>query len=1182
MLFCLSLGISWAQTPTPQTDAVPVFARSDVRNGERMSDWLIRNTDSTTDLTVIHWQVPSERAAQESLRSALIHQLQSARGLRSPARHSLIELLRGLPIEGRVLLASADARWLQGSPAQDPVLQANQMVRLLPRPKNVAVLGDDGRVCLVAQSAGAHAIDYVSACQGIHSSSTADWAWLVQADGRVIAVGLSPWNASPVSQTELAPGAWLWAPSRAVNFSQAFSDNLARFLSLQLPAETLFQASEVKSVARVLASPHASAAPAISSSDWGVAGLLQTPSARMRPAGAMAVTFSGAYPYTHGNVMFQPFDWLEAGFRYTDVANRLYGPEIAGTQSYKDKSIDLKVRLLEETGTTPQVALGIRDLGGTGMFSGEYLVANKRWGTWDASLGLGWGYLGARGSLKAPLGFLGNAYTTRPLSSNFSASQDNYQAFFRGDAAVFGGVQWQSEDGRWLVKAELDGNNYQHEPQDNNLLAGSPFNLGLVYRHAPGIELSLGWERGNTAMIGITLQTPLAEIHTPKLLDKALPKVAPMALQAAYSVPWGDVAKDIEEATGWKVESLFQQGASVNLVAQSDGSLYPQERLERATAVLHRYTPATVQHFVVELQQHGLGLARVDVQRSDWVAQRTQAIPPSLRLQAQKVSPTLASDLAPSTALAGEFHRARGANWDFSLAPSYHQILGGPDGFVLYELGVMGSAEWRLNPSSWVAMELKQRLLDNYQAFKYDAPSGLPRVRTDQRQYLTTSALTMPLLQLTHVAELGNNHYASLYGGMLESEFGGVGAEWLYRPWRGAFAFGVDVNRVRQRGYSQNLEFRDYTVNTGHATLYWDTGWNGVQANLMVGSYLAGDRGATLNLQRVFPNGVTMGAWATRTNVAKEVFGEGTFEKGIFVSVPFDLMLPKSSPGMASFVWQPLTRDGGARLNRSVELYGVTHLRDSRPWTWTSTRLNEREQRLRSADDRSYIAGGDSPGIFADTWDTSQSVFSGLGQLQTKAWLLGGGLVMAARLLDHPVDDWVQARQAQPWSQVATVSNAVPYALAAGAGMLWMGMAGDEVSTTAKTALTAAALTLGTNALTKYAVGRARPLEDRGAGQLDGFQATASQSSFASNHVAIAFAIATPFAQAYEQPWLYGLAASTAIGRLQSREHWLSDTVAGALMGYAIGSLAYQQQQSHRKTPRLTVGDRSVTASWSF
>jgi membrane-associated phospholipid phosphatase len=118
--------------------------------------------------------------------------------------------------------------------------------------------------------------------------------------------------------------------------------------------------------------------------------------------------------------------------------------------------------------------------------------------------------------------------------------------------------------------------------------------------------------------------------------------------------------------------------------------------------------------------------------------------------------------------------------------------------------------------------------------------------------------------------------------------------------------------------------------------------------------------------------------------------------------------------------------------------------------------------------------------------------------------------------------------------------------------------------------------------LTKYVVGRARPLNDLGAGQFDGFQASAAQSSFASNHVAIAFALATPFALAYDQPWLYGLAATTAVGRLQSREHWLSDTVVGGLMGYAIGTLSYEQQKASSKVPRLSVSDRAVTAHWSF
>ena len=39
----------------------------------------------------------------------------------------------------------------------------------------------------------------------------------------------------------------------------------------------------------------------------------------------------------------------------------------------------------------PQIAVGLSDFAGTGLFSGEYLVASKRYGSFDFSLGMGWG-----------------------------------------------------------------------------------------------------------------------------------------------------------------------------------------------------------------------------------------------------------------------------------------------------------------------------------------------------------------------------------------------------------------------------------------------------------------------------------------------------------------------------------------------------------------------------------------------------------------------------------------------------------------------------------------------------------------------------------------------------------------------------------------------------------------------
>ena len=84
------------------------------------------------------------------------------------------------------------------------------------------------------------------------------------------------------------------------------------------------------------------------------------------------------------------FPWLEGTIRYTDVRTRKYSSDedFSGDQSYKDKSFDFKVRLWEEDYSLPQVALGKRDIAGTGLFDGEYLVASKMAGPVDFTFGI--------------------------------------------------------------------------------------------------------------------------------------------------------------------------------------------------------------------------------------------------------------------------------------------------------------------------------------------------------------------------------------------------------------------------------------------------------------------------------------------------------------------------------------------------------------------------------------------------------------------------------------------------------------------------------------------------------------------------------------------------------------------------------------------------------------------------
>ena len=99
---------------------------------------------------------------------------------------------------------------------------------------------------------------------------------------------------------------------------------------------------------------------------------------------------------------------------------------------------------------------------------------------------------------------------------------------------------------------------------------------------------------------------------------------------------------------------------------------------------------------------------------------------------------------------------------------------------------------------------------------------------------------------------------------------------------------GLSAHKVKQRDYDQLFSFRDYSTITGHLGVYFDLPYQ-IRSQLLVGKYLAGDKGATIDLSRRFNSGFTMGVFATKTNLSAEEFGEGSFDKGFYISVPTQL-----------------------------------------------------------------------------------------------------------------------------------------------------------------------------------------------------------------------------------------------------------------------------------------------------
>lgn len=661
----------------------------------------------------------------------------------------------------------------------------------------------------------------------------------------------------------------------------------------------------------------------VSQSDFAGIGLLQTPTARMAPAGELSVNINHVSPYTRLNVFAQPLDWLEGGFTYTNISYRRYGSEaLSGHQDYKDKAISGKVRLWRESQWWPAIAVGARDIGGTSLFSSEYLVANKRVYDLDFSLGLAWGYLGARGNLPSPFGWVDNRFKTRSDTGNHAG--DFSHKYFRGRTAVFGGIRYQTPWQPLVLKLEYEGNNYRHEPFGKVLRQRSPVNLGAVYHLGRHLDLNVAYERGSQVMFGVTLHGNLANGHGPdKVLDPPPEPLAQPASPAPATTNWADVSQRLQHNAGIKVDSIARRGRELVITGEQDTFFYPAEGLGRAARIAGHI--ASPPDWVTLINtRYGLPISQTSVhrQRVDALIHHDIGVD-DMRRSVETTVPV--SDPEEKVEYRAPLKRFHG-----TFSGGYQQIVGGPDSFILYQIDASYDADYRLSRHTWLSGHLAYDLLNNYDKFKYDAPSKLPRVRTDIRHYVTDSRLHLSDLQFNGAWQLGQNTYGMVYAGLLESMYGGAGGEVLYRPVDSRWALGADANWVRQRGFDQHLGWRDYHVATGHLTAYVDTGIDHVLATVSVGRYLARDYGGTLNLSKVFSNGVRMGVWATVTNVSGNKYGEGSFDKGMYVTIPFDLMLPRSTTSQFDFVWQPLYRDGGAFLNHRYRLYPLTSERDSR------------------------------------------------------------------------------------------------------------------------------------------------------------------------------------------------------------------------------------------------------------
>lgn len=661
----------------------------------------------------------------------------------------------------------------------------------------------------------------------------------------------------------------------------------------------------------------------VSQSAHGGVGLIQVPTARMAPEGNLSINYSDNEEYRFWTVSTQLFPWLEATVRYTDVRTRLYSddPGFSGNQTLKDKGIDAKFRLWQESKWLPEFAVGFRDLGGTGFFASEFAVLGKRFGDFDFHLGMGWGYLGNAANITNPFCSLAETFCLRAADVGQGGTV-KYDNFFKGSASVYGGIEYQTPWQPLRLKLEYEGNNYLNDAA-GVLVQDSRWNLGAVY-HWRDFDFSLNYQRGNTLGFGVSYALNLHNAAgykvKPPLRDiPAEPKVAQF---------------DQVEREQLIYDLLYQAGFLVKSSALADGVLTVygnqiayrdhEEALERIGRILAAELPADITTYKIVNLNGNIPMLESVIDASEF-----KAVVRNERLGAPFTSTYVRQDVSAQSL--ADFKPLVTKGFYTNMELFWIQTFGSPEEFYMYQGGVILGAGYSFNPNWALHASSKVTLIENFDKFNFTVDifdTELPRVRTYIREYVTRSKITLDTLYGNWQERLAPNLYGQLYAGYLEAMYGGVGGEVMYRPVDSNWAVGFDLNYVRQRSYENDFSFFEYKVLTGHANIYWKPDFlPDTQLTFNVGRFLAKDLGVNVDFAKRFNSGIVMGAYAAITDVSSEQYGEGSFTKGFYISIPFDLFSITPATGRGKLPWIPISRDGGQMLNRPSMLYNMTEQR---------------------------------------------------------------------------------------------------------------------------------------------------------------------------------------------------------------------------------------------------------------
>jgi len=455
---------------------------------------------------------------------------------------------------------------------------------------------------------------------------------------------------------------------------------------------------------------------------YGMPGIIELPSATNLPDGQMSISSTVFGGTIRVNLSFQVLENLTGAFRYARIPGGSYN-------GYTwDRSFDLHYLLNREKYFVPAIAIGVRDFIGTGIYTGEYLVASKSLGSkLNVSAGIGWGRLGEENGFNNVFGSKSRKGLDVGRGGTF-----HFGHLFTGNNSPFFSVSYKINEKMKFI-SELSSDSYRGETSSpKGFTRRSDINLGIKYEIDPTFTLIATWMHGDA--LGLSVNMGINPRNSPYYSGT---EPAPMPiLQEKYRSQERKLEREILDESqrllgldGIELKTMTLSGGTAKVGIINRKYFNISQMIGRVVRILSLTTPSEIEEFQINIIdfKSNLFLSEIVVKRENFEQSELKFNGPA------KLWETVSVSNSEDTFFYDEEDGIERFSW--SLYPYIDTSLFDPDDPIRFTVGAELLTKYKFLASTSISGSLRQPIAGTLDDIKRGPKGGLPNVRSDFMYY---------------------------------------------------------------------------------------------------------------------------------------------------------------------------------------------------------------------------------------------------------------------------------------------------------------------------------------------------------------------------------------------------------------------------------------------------------------